>query len=108
MKSIENASDKQMFRNMPLEDYELFNKIYSENSPAKYGRDNYVKGEQEKQWNELSKHFKLPKYEPNKYSFGVNNKDKTIELYQNGVAGSGGFGEWLVKPKSLGILKRKK
>ena len=33
--------------------------------------------------------------------------DKIVELYRNGVAGQGGFGDWLVKPKNLGQLKRR-
>lgn len=89
-----------------MDDYDLFKSIHY--SPSKYGRDNYVKGEEEEIWNKLSEHFDMPKFDPYRYSFGVNDKDKIVELFQNGVAGRGGFGDWIVKPRSLGPLKRRK
>lgn len=89
-----------------MSDYDLFNSIYY---PAwAMGRDNYVKGEQEQIWNELNKYFDLPKFNPYMYSFGVNDTNKTVELNKNGVAGKGGFGDWIIKPQFLGPLKRRK
>lgn len=85
-------------------DYELFNSIFY--TPSKYGRTNYVEGEEKEMWNKLKENFELPDYDPYKYSFGVNDKDKIVELYQNGVADSRGFGGWIVKPKKLGKLRR--
>lgn len=89
-----------------MSDYDLFNALHY--SPASRGRDNYVKGEQERIWNELNKYFDLPKYNPYMYSFGVNDTNKTVELNKNGVAGKGGFGDWIIKPQFLGPLKRRK
>ena len=88
-----------------LSDYETFKSIHY--TPQKYGRDNYVEGEEEEMWNKLSEHFDLPKYEQNKYSFGVNDKDKTVELFKRGELDGNGFGGYKTKPESLGMLKRK-
>ena len=88
-----------------LSDYDLFNSIYY--TPEKYGRTNYIEGEQEELWNKLNEHFDLPKYEQNKYGFTVNDKDKIVNLIENGELDNRGFGGWKRKPKNLGQLKRR-
>lgn len=88
-----------------MNDFELFKSIHR--SPSDLGRPNYLEGEEEKMWNELNKHFDLPKYEPNKYGFTVNDKDKMVNLMINGVLDGRGFGGWKVKPQDLGPLKRR-
>lgn len=88
-----------------MSDYDLFKSIHY--TPEKYGRTNYVKGEEEEMWNKLGEHFDLPKYESNKYSFLVNDKDKSVRLSTRGVSDGLGFGGWKEKPQDLGQLKRK-
>ena len=88
-----------------LSDYDLFKGIYY--TPQELGRDNYTEGEEEGIWEDLNLYFDLPKYEPNKYSFARNDKDKTINLFENGVSDTRGFGGWKIPPKDLGALKRR-
>lgn len=88
-----------------VDDYEAFNQLYY---PAwKKGRDNYLEGEEEDIWNDLSEYFEMPKYEANKYGFTVNDKDKIVNLLENGIPDGLGFGGWKRKPKDLGQLKRR-
>ena len=88
-----------------MRDYDLFNAIHY--SPWQRGRPNYLEGEEKSIWDELSKQFDLPKYEPHKYGFRVNDKDKKVYLGTNGVQDGRGFGGWEVKPQDLGLLKRR-
>ncbi len=95
-----------------MDDYELFDSIYY---PAwKMGRDNYLQGEEEGLWNELSKYFDLPPYKPASsknpnvtHIFSVNPKTRTVNLMQRGVSDGRGFGGWAIEPKDLGPLKRR-
>lgn len=88
-----------------VSDYDLFNGIHY--TPQQFGRDNYVEGEEEGIWEDLNLYFDLPKYEPNKYGFLVNDKDKTVSLSTKGEQDGRGFGGWKVKPQNLGLLKRR-
>lgn len=88
-----------------MSDYDLFKSIHY--TPSDKGRPNYVEGEEEEMWNKLGEHFDLPKYESNKYSFLVNDKDKSVRLSTRGESDGLGFGGWKEKPQDLGQLKRK-
>ena len=88
-----------------MSDYDLFNSIHY--SPSKYNRDNYVQGEEEEIWNKLNKHFDLPKYESNKYGFVVNDKDKIVQLMENGISDNKGFGGYIKAPKFMPLRRRK-
>lgn len=89
-----------------LSDYDLFKSIHY--VPQKYGRDNYVKGEEEEIWNKLSEYFDLPRFNPYMYSFGVNDENKTVNLYRNGVYDTVNKSGWLRKPLDYGQIKRRR
>ena len=85
--------------------YDLFKSIHY--SPSKYGRDNYVVGEEEEIWNKLNEHFDLPKYENYKYGFTIDDKNRIVNLIEKGELDGRGLGGWKRKPKDLGPLKRR-